>query len=87
MNYQRVVWREIFLERHYSDAAPQQHSLLKQGLESYMRAHARIQSLGRTAWGERVRVPPEFWKMAASEAVGLQTSGCINITTRPALVT
>ncbi len=30
MNYQGVVWQEIFLERHYTSAAPQR-SLLNQG--------------------------------------------------------
>jgi DNA/RNA endonuclease G (NUC1) len=53
MNYQGAVWQEIFLECHYTNAAPQR-SLLNQGkqpwqgLENYTlnsRAHARIQSL------------------------------------------
>jgi DNA/RNA endonuclease G (NUC1) len=45
MNYQGVVWQEIFLERHYTNAAPQ-HSLnqgkqLWQGLENYILNSAR----------------------------------------------
>jgi endonuclease G len=54
MNYQGVVWQEIFLERHYTNAAPQRPLLnqgkqLRQGLENYIlnSAHARIQSLRR----------------------------------------
>jgi hypothetical protein len=53
MKYQGAVWQEIFLERHYTNAAPQR-SLLNQGkqlwqgageLHPQQRAHAPISKL------------------------------------------
>jgi DNA/RNA endonuclease G (NUC1) len=50
MNYQGAVWQEIFLECHYTNAAPQR-SLLNQGkqpwqgLENYILDSARMHGL------------------------------------------
>ena len=45
MNYQRVVWQEIFLECPYNNAAPQRSPLNQGGklwLESYVFNSARM---------------------------------------------
>ena len=47
MNYQGVAWQEIFLERHYTNAAPQ-HSLLNQGKQLWQGLKNYILNSART---------------------------------------
>jgi ABC-type sugar transport system substrate-binding protein len=47
MNYQGVVWQEIFLERHYTNAAPR-HSLLNQGKQLWQGLRNYILNSART---------------------------------------
>jgi DNA/RNA endonuclease G (NUC1) len=64
MNYQGVMWQEIFLERHYTNPTPRPRRSTKAGAGDSKPAFSPPRC---TPTEESFRVSPEFWKVVVIE--------------------